>query len=196
MWLKTRSAREPRPVMADTDARYAARIEIDASALPPQVARRHQIDDVADVAQVQGQRINYALIGTCTNGRLDDLRQAAAILKDKRIANGVRMIVTPASRNVWLAAAREGLIEALTAAGASVEAAGCGTCVNITGHLIMGDGDIAISSANRNFRGRLGNAESEIWIGSAATVAASALTGYVTDPREVAGGFWRPAKTA
>jgi 3-isopropylmalate/(R)-2-methylmalate dehydratase large subunit len=93
---------------------------------------------------------------------------------------------------VWLAAAREGLVETLTAAGASVEAAGCGTCVNITGHLIMGDGDVAISSANRNFKGRLGNNNSEIWIGSSATVAASALTGYVTDPRTVEGGDWCP----
>jgi 3-isopropylmalate/(R)-2-methylmalate dehydratase large subunit len=106
------------------------------------------------------------------------------------------MIVTPASRNVYLQAAREGLIEALTLAGASVEAAGCGTCVNITGHLITGDGDVVISSANRNFKGRLGNANSEIFIGSAATVAASALTGQITDPRTVEGGEWRPVSRA
>jgi len=109
----------------------------------------------------------------------------------------VRMIVTPASRNVYLQAAREGLVEALTAAGASVEAAGCGTCVNITGHLITGDGDVVISSANRNFKGRLGNDNSEIYVGSSATVAASALTGRITDPRDVVGGTWRPEpKTA
>ena len=195
-WLKAHGAREPRPVRADPDANYCERIEIDAAALAPQVARRHRIDDVVAVPEVKGQRIHYALIGTCTNGRLDDLRQAAAILKGRRIARGVRMIVTPASRQVWLAAAREGLIEALTAAGASVEAAGCGTCVNITGHLVTGDGDVVISSANRNFKGRLGNPDSEIWIGSAATVAASALTGYITDPREVEGGAWRPAAKA
>jgi 3-isopropylmalate/(R)-2-methylmalate dehydratase large subunit len=195
-WLHAHGAREPRPVRADADARYARRIEIDAGALAPQVARRHQIDDVVGVPEVKGQRVNYALIGTCTNGRLDDLRQAAAILKGRRIARGVRMIVTPASRQVWLAAAREGLVEVLTAAGASVEAAGCGTCVNITGHLIMGDGDVAISSANRNFKGRLGNNASEIWVASAATVAASALTGEITDPRTVAGGDWQPAKAA
>jgi 3-isopropylmalate/(R)-2-methylmalate dehydratase large subunit len=191
-WLKARGAREPRPVKADPDARYCERIEIDAAKLPPQVARKHRIDDVVGVSEVKGQRIHYALIGTCTNGRLDDIRQAAAILKGRRIARGVRMIVTPASRNVYLQAAREGLIEALTLAGASVEAAGCGTCVNITGHLVTGDGDVVISSANRNFKGRLGNANSEIFIGSAATVAASALTGSITDPRTVAGGKWRP----
>ena len=189
-WLEAHRARAPRPVAADADASYLDRIEIDVSALAPQVARNHAIDDVVGVPEVQGQKINFALIGTCTNGRLDDIRQAAAILKGRRIASGVRMIVTPASREVYLEAAREGLIEALTRAGASVEAAGCGTCVSITGHLIMGDGDVAISSANRNFKGRLGNPKSEIWIGSAATVAASALTGRITDPREVAGGKW------
>ena len=184
-WLKAHKARAPRPVQADKDAVYAERMEIDAAALAPQVARNHQVDDVIAVPEVSGQKINFALIGTCTNGRLDDIRQAARILKGHRIAKGVRMIVTPASRQVYLDAAREGLIEELTRAGASVEAAGCGTCVNITGHLIMGDGDVAISSANRNFKGRLGNSKSEIWIGSAATVAASALKGTITDPRDV-----------
>lgn len=183
-WLKAHGAREPRPVTADADARYVDRIELDASTLAPQVARNHRIDDVVGVPEAAGQKIDIALIGTCTNGRLDDLRQAAAILKGRRIAKGVRMIVTPASRQVYLAAAREGLVEAFTAAGASVEAAGCGTCVNITGHLITGDGQVVISSANRNFKGRLGNPNSEIWIGSAATVAASALKGSITDPRE------------
>ena len=192
-WLKAHKAQPPRPVKADADANYVERIEIDASALAPQVARAHQIDDVVSVPEVKGQKINVALIGTCTNGRLDDIRQAAAILKGRRVAKGVRMIVTPASRQVYLEAAREGLIEALTRAGASVEAAGCGTCVNITGHLITGDGEVAISSANRNFKGRLGNAKSQIWLGSAATVAASALTGTITDPRQVIGGQWRAA---
>ena len=195
-WLRARGARAPRAVKADPDARYSGRIEIDAAKLPPQVARKHRIDDVVGVPEAQSQRIHYALIGTCTNGRLDDIRQAAAILKGRRIARGVRMIVTPASREVYLQAAREGLIETLTRAGASVEAAGCGTCVNITGHLITGDGDVVISSANRNFKGRLGNPNSEIFIGSAATVAASALTGHITDPRTVEGGDWRPAQKA
>jgi 3-isopropylmalate/(R)-2-methylmalate dehydratase large subunit len=192
-WLKAHGAREPRPVKADADATYADRIEIDAAALTPKVARAHQIDDVVGVPDVAGQKIHIALIGTCTNGRLDDLRQAAAILKGRRLAKGVRMIVTPASRQVYLAALREGLVEALTSAGASVEAAGCGTCVNITGHLIPGDHQVVISSANRNFKGRLGNPKSEIWIASAATVAASALTGCITDPREIEGGNWRAA---
>ncbi|MGZ5225664.1 MAG: aconitase/3-isopropylmalate dehydratase large subunit family protein [Burkholderiales bacterium] len=192
-WLKAHGAREPRPVKADPDAVYAQRIEIDAAALVPQVARNHRIDDIIGVPEVADQKIDIALIGTCTNGRLDDMRQAAAILKGKRIAKGVRMIVTPASRQIYLAALREGLIEILTAAGASVEAAGCGTCVGITGHLIPGDDQVIISSANRNFKGRLGNPKSEIWIASSATVAASALSGRITDARDVAGGRWRAA---
>ena len=192
-WLQAHKARPPKPVKADADAIYVERIEIDTANLVPQVARQHHIDDVVGVPEVRGKKIHFALIGTCTNGRLDDIRQAAAILKGQRIAKGVRMIITPASREIYLAAAREGLIEALTRAGASFEAAGCGTCVNVTGHLITGDGDVAISSANRNFKGRLGNDKSEIWVGSAATVAASALTGLITDPREVDGGQWRAA---
>lgn len=192
-WLKAHGARTPQPVKADADAQYAQRIVIDAANLPPQVARRHNIDDVAGVPDVAGQKIQVALIGTCTNGRLDDIRQAAAILKGRKLAKGVRMIVTPASRAIYLAALREGLIEILTTAGASVEAAGCGTCVNITSHYIAADDQVVISSANRNFKGRLGNPKSEIWIGSAATVAASALTGCITDARTVAGGDWRAA---
>ena len=185
-WLKAHGAREPRPVKADADAVYCNRITIDAANLVPQIARNHRIDDVAGVSEIKGQKVDLAFIGTCTNGRLDDIRQAAAILKGKKLAKGVRMIVTPASRQIYLAALREGLFEILTLAGVSVEAAGCGACANITSHVIPGDRQVVISSANRNFKGRLGNATSEIWIASAATVAASALTGYVTDPREFA----------
>ena len=189
-WLAAHGAKAPKPVFADADAVYAERIVIDASALAPQVARRHAVDDIVAAHEVVGQKINFALIGTCTNGRLDDIRQAAAILKGKRLAKGVRMIITPASRQIYLAAMREGLFEILTEAGASVEAAGCGTCVGITNHLIPGDREVVISSANRNFKGRLGNHDAEIWLGSAATVAASALTGCITDPRTVVGGQW------
>jgi 3-isopropylmalate/(R)-2-methylmalate dehydratase large subunit len=192
-WLAAHGARTPNPVKADPDAVYCEVIDIDGSTLAPKVARKHNIDDIVAVPDVAGQKINVALIGTCTNGRLDDLRQAAAILKGRKIASGVRMVITPASREIYLAAMREGLIEALTMAGASVDPAGCGTCVGITGKLVSADGEVIISSANRNFKGRLGNAKSEIWVGSSATVAASALTGRITDPRTVEGGAWRAA---
>jgi 3-isopropylmalate/(R)-2-methylmalate dehydratase large subunit len=190
-WLEARGAREPKPVRADADATYCERIVIDGSNLAPQVARAHLIDDVVPVTRVAGERIDVALIGTCTNGRLDDIRQAAAILRGRRVAPGVRMVITPASRDIYLAALKEGLIEALTRAGASVDPAGCGTCVSISQKLIAGTGERIITSANRNFKGRLGNPDSEIWVGSSATVAASALTGKLTDPREVDGGRWR-----
>ncbi len=192
-WLRAQGAKAPQPTFADPAAIYAQRLSIDASALEPQVARRHEVDDVVGISQVDKQPIRFALIGTCTNGRLDDIRQAAQILRGRRLAPGVRMIVTPASRQIYLAALREGLIEILTTAGASFEAAGCGTCVGITNHLVPGDGDTVISSANRNFKGRLVNKNADIWLGSAATVAASALTGFITDPRTVDGGTWRSA---
>jgi 3-isopropylmalate/(R)-2-methylmalate dehydratase large subunit len=192
-WLAAHGAKPPQPVTADANAIYADRFEIDVSALTPQVARQHAVDDVVSASEVIGQKINFALIGTCTNGRIDDIRQAAAILKGRKLAPGVRMIVTPASRQIYLAALREGLIEILTEAGASFEAAGCGTCVGITNHLIPGDREVVISSANRNFKGRLGNHEADIWLGSAATVAASALTGCITDPRTMPGGQWEAA---
>lgn len=190
-WLKAHGAKTPLPTFADPDANYAQRLVIDASSLAPQVARKHEVDDIVSVTEIDRQKIQFALIGTCTNGRLDDIRQAAAVLKGQRLAPGVRMIVTPASREIYLAALREGLIEILISAGASFESAGCGTCVGITNHLVPGDGDTVISTANRNFKGRLSNKNADIWLGSAATVAASALTGFITDPRTVVGGTWR-----
>jgi len=150
------------------------------------VAHNHDIGDVVDVTALAGEPVQVALIGTCTNGRLDDIRQAASILRGRRIARGVRLVITPASRAIYLAAMREGLIETLTEAGASVDPAGCGTCVGITHKLMAADRERVISSANRNFKGRLGNPDSDILIASSATVAASALTGRVTDPREIA----------
>lgn len=185
-WLAAHGAQPPRAVFADADARYIDRFTIDASTLSPKVAHNHDIGDVVDVGTLAGQPIQVALIGTCTNGRLDDIRQAAQMVKGRRIARGVRMLVTPASRAIYMAAMREGLIEILTEAGASVDPAGCGTCVGITHKLMSADSERVISSANRNFKGRLGNPESEILIASSATVAASALTGRVTDPREIA----------
>ena len=190
-WLSQHGAKTPQPVFADQDAHYLFKDHLNVSELAPQVARKHHVDDVVGTDQIDRQAIQFALIGTCTNGRLDDIRQAAHILKGKKLAKGVRMIVTPASRQIYLAALREGLIEILTSAGASFEAAGCGTCVGITNHLVPGDRETVISTANRNFKGRLSNDAADIWLGSAATVAASALTGFITDPRQVVGGTWR-----
>ena len=189
-WLKAHGARDPKPVSADADARYFKEFSVDVSALSPQVARRHEVDDIVSAKEAQGQKIHAALVGTCTNGRLEDIRQVAAVLKGHKLAPGVRMIVTPASREIYLQAAKEGLVETIVAAGGSFESAGCGTCISVTGHFTPGDRETVISSANRNFKGRLGNDSAEIWLGSAATVAASALRGVITDPREIEHVNW------
>lgn len=190
-WLDNHGAPAPKPVQADPDARYVEEITIDSHGLEPLVARRHEIDDVVAVKTIKDQPVHLALIGTCTNGRMDDIRQVAAILKGKKVAKGVRLMVTPASRQIYLEAEKEGLLRIIAESGGSVASAGCGPCLGISQKFIPGRGEVVISSANRNFKGRLGNPESEIWIASAATVAASAITGRITDPRKVEGGVWR-----
>jgi 3-isopropylmalate/(R)-2-methylmalate dehydratase large subunit len=150
------------------------------------VARPHTVDNVVGVEEVEGTPIAEGLIGTCTNGRFDDLRAAAAVVKGKKVAHGVRMIVAPASREVMLHALREGLIEVFTEAGASVMCPGCASCVG-THQGVPGDGENVISTANRNFKGRMGNPEAFIYLASPATVAASCLKGEITDPRKVTG---------
>ena len=184
-WLAEHNASPPKPVAADRSAQYLDQFSINTAQLTPQLARRHEVDDIVGVTEAAGQKIQVALIGTCTNGRLDDIRQVAAVLKGHRLAPGVRLIVTPASRAIYLKAAQEGLIETIVAAGGSFESAGCGTCISVTGHFTPGDNETIISSANRNFKGRLGNDHADIWLGSAATVAASALRGVITDPRQI-----------
>lgn len=172
------------PVAPDEDATYAEERSYDVSDLAPQVAKPHTVDNVCPVGEVEGTTIAEGLIGTCTNGRLDDLRAAASIVKGKKVAKGVRMIVAPASREVMLAALREGLIEVFTEAGASVMCPGCASCVG-THQGIPADGENVISTANRNFKGRMGNPEAFIYLASPATVAASCLSGKITDPRKV-----------
>ena len=169
---------------ADPDASYESSIYIDANDLEPLVAVPHSVDNVKSVTEVQGIEINQAFIGTCTNGRLEDLRVVASILKGKHVKEGVRLLVAPASREVYLNALKEGIIEIIVKAGGTVLPPGCGPCVGV--HLgVLGDGEVCISTQNRNFRGRMGNPESEIYLASPATVAASAIEGRITDPREV-----------
>jgi 3-isopropylmalate/(R)-2-methylmalate dehydratase large subunit len=166
-------------VLPDADAVYARTIEVNVSALRPQLAIPHSPDAVQDVAQWAGTKITYAFIGTCTNGRLDDLQAAAAILRGKQIAPGVRMVVAPASRQVLLDALADGTVQTLIAAGATIINSGCGPCVG-SHEGVPGDGEVVISAANRNFKGRMGNPHALIYLASPATVAASALHGYIT----------------
>ena len=181
-FFKGRTKTKFKPVSADEDANYANALEFDVSGLEPQVACPHQVDSVVAVGEVEGTPIAEGLIGTCTNGRLEDLRVAAGILNGGKVAPGVRLIVAPASREVMLQALREGLIETLTEAGASVMCPGCASCVG-THQGIPGDGENVISTANRNFKGRMGNPEAFIYLASPATVAASCIEGKITDPR-------------
>ena len=166
-------------------ARYVATHTVDLGALSPQVAVPHHVENVVDVGEVAGLRLDQVFLGSCTNGRLEDLRTAAAILRGQKIAPWVRMIVTPASSRVYQQAAGEGVLADLSAAGAIVEGPGCGPCFG--GHLgLLAAGERCLGTHNRNFRGRMGSPEGEIYLGSPATAAASALAGAIADPRELA----------
>jgi 3-isopropylmalate/(R)-2-methylmalate dehydratase large subunit len=168
-------------VEADADAEYVRTVEIDASDIRPRLAIPDSPADVRDVTDAEGVRIDYAFIGSCTNARIDDLRTAAAILRGKRIAPGVRLVVAPASRQVLTEALADGTMQALIEAGASLINSGCGPCVG-SHEGVPGDGETVISTANRNFRGRMGNPNARIYLASPATVAASALHGRITNP--------------
>ena len=173
-----------RPLAADAGAAYERVVEMDAGAIVPMVARPHSVDNTAPAAELMGTRVDQVLIGTCTNGRLADLRSAARLLRGRRRASHTRLIVTPASQAVARAAAAEGLFDVFWDAGAVVTNPGCGACVGIH-EGILADGEVCLSTANRNFRGRMGNPEASIYLGSPATAAATAVAGEITDPREL-----------
>ena len=173
-----------RPLAADPGASYERVIELDAGAIIPMVARPHTVDNTAPAAELKGTRVDQVLIGTCTNGRLADLRAAARLLRGRRRAPHTRLVVTPASQAVARAAAAEGLFDVFWDAGAVITNPGCGACVGIH-EGILADGEVCLSTANRNFHGRMGNPEASIYLGSPGTAAATAVTGEITDPREL-----------
>ncbi|MCU0426336.1 MAG: 3-isopropylmalate dehydratase large subunit [Candidatus Kapabacteria bacterium] len=171
------------PIFPDADAEYAKHYTFDVSSLRPQVAVPNSPDNVQEISVVEGTKIQYAFIGSCVNARLEDLREAAQILRGRHIHPNVRLLITPASKNVFLAAMNDGTMQTLMEAGATFTNAACGVCVGA--HLgVPGDGETVISTANRNFKGRMGNPNARIYLGSAAVVAASALKGVITDPAE------------
>jgi 3-isopropylmalate/(R)-2-methylmalate dehydratase large subunit len=183
-WLASRARRPYEAIYPDPDAQYARVVEYDAAALQPVVAKPHAVDSVAPVREVAGTHIDQAFLGTCTNGRLSDLAAAARVLDGRRIAPGVRLIVIPASSEVYLAALEAGIIHTLVQAGALVESPGCGPCMG--NHLgIPAEGEVTISTANRNFRGRMGTKESEIYLASPLVVAASAVAGEIMHPDDL-----------
>jgi 3-isopropylmalate/(R)-2-methylmalate dehydratase large subunit len=169
-------------VWSDLDATYEKEIELNLGDIFPLVAAPHHVDNVKAVAEVKGVKIQQALIGTCTNGRLDDLKIAAKILEGKTLPFGMQLLVAPASKEIYLQAIEEGIITTLMRAGAIILGSSCGPCLG-TGQGIPADGATVISTANRNFKGRMGNKESQIYLASPACVALSALKGEITDPR-------------
>uniref|UniRef100_A0A7C2INL1 3-isopropylmalate dehydratase large subunit n=1 Tax=Ammonifex degensii TaxID=42838 RepID=A0A7C2INL1_9THEO len=182
-WLAAHGGGGYTPVTADPDAVYAAVKEYDITNLEPQVAKPHRVDNVAPLRSVAGLKIDQGFIGTCTNGRLEDLRIAAGILAGRKVHPGTRLIIAPASRRIYLAALRGGILSTLVEAGAAVVTPGCGPCVG-THNGVPADGEVVISTANRNFKGRMGNRNAEIYLASPAAVAAAAVAGEVVDPRE------------
>ena len=166
----------------DSDAVYDQVIEIDVSKLEPQIACPHTVDNVKPVAEVEGKKINQIVIGSCTNGRLDDIEIVAKILQGKKVARNVRMLVFPASSKIYRQAVEKGYVSTLMDAGAVVMNSGCGPCLGVH-QGALADGDIALATTNRNFKGRMGNPNAEVFLCSPAVAAVSAISGVITNPR-------------
>lgn len=182
-WVKKHGKRKPKPVKADKGAVYKEVKEYNISRLEPQIAKPHTVDNVFPVSKAAGTPIHQGFIGTCTNGRLEDLKIAAKTLKGKQVHPNCRLIVAPASKQVLEDALKEGIIQTFLEARAVVVAPGCGPCVG-THNGVPSDGENVISTANRNFKGRMGNPNAFIYLASPATVAASVIEGKITDPRK------------
>jgi 3-isopropylmalate/(R)-2-methylmalate dehydratase large subunit len=171
-------------ISPDPDAVYVRELTLDANTLRPQISKPPRPDATVDIDELIGTKIDVAFIGTCVNGRLRDLRAAAEILKGKRVAPGVRLMVSAASQQVFLDAVGDGTITTLTQAGATFLPSGCGPCVGT--HLgVPGDGEVVLSTANRNFRGRMGNPEASVYLASPTVVASAAVAGEIVDPINV-----------
>jgi 3-isopropylmalate/(R)-2-methylmalate dehydratase large subunit len=168
----------------DADAVYDKVMDIDVSALAPQIACPHTVDNVKPINDVKNVKVNQIVIGSCTNGRLDDLESAAIILRGKKVADSVRMLVFPASWKIYREALKRGYLADLVDAGAIIMNSNCGCCLGVH-QGALADKDVALSTTNRNFKGRMGNPNSEVYLCSAAVAATSAITGVITDPRGV-----------
>ncbi len=183
-YLEGRAKRPYEAIYPDQDAGYARVIEYDAGTLEPMVAAPHRVDNVSPLSEFAGTHVDQAFLGTCTNGRLEDLSAAAGVMKGHKVAPGTRIIVIPASSDVYLEALKAGYIQTFIEAGAIVESPGCGPCMG--NHMgVPAEGEVTISSANRNFQGRMGTRESEIYLASPEVVAASAVTGEISHPKDL-----------
>lgn len=182
-YLKAMGLKKYSAVYPDKKCRYEKTVEFDVSKLSPYIAKPHSVDNGARVQELKGLRINQAFLGTCTNGRLEDLEIAAKIIKGKKVHRDVKLLIAPASQTVFLKALNKGIIRVFAEAGAIVLPVGCGPCVG-THQGVPADGEVSISTANRNFKGRMGNPKSFIYLASPATVVASAISGKIVDPRK------------
>jgi len=184
-FLKPRTDGVFEPLYADDDAKYRRRLEIDVSNLEPQVACPHKVDNVKPVTSVSGTKVDQVFIGSCTNGRYDDLEIAARILEGREVHPGVRLLVVPASKGVYREALEAGLVATFLEAGAMFGSPSCGACFG--GHIgLLAAGEVGLTTSNRNFRGRQGSPEADVYLCSPAVAAASATTGVITDPRAMA----------
>ncbi len=173
-------------ILPDDDAEYDETIEIDVSELSPQIACPHSVDNVKPVNEVEGIKVNQIVVGSCTNGRLDDIETVAKILKGKKVQKNTRLLVFPASWRIYRKALELGYIKTLVEAGAVIMNPGCGCCLGVH-QGALGDGEVALSTTNRNFKGRMGNPNSEVYLCSPAVAGASAIFGEITDPRKIGG---------
>ncbi|MBL7107835.1 MAG: 3-isopropylmalate dehydratase large subunit [Candidatus Cloacimonetes bacterium] len=182
-WLKNRGVKNYEKIWADADAVYEKEFSYNLDEITPQIAFPHSVDNVKNISEAEGIKVDQCFIGTCTNGRIEDLRIAAEILKGKKIHLETRLIILPASREIYQLAMKEGILEILSESGAVILPPGCGPCLGAH-QGVMADGEVTISTANRNFKGRMGNKSASIYLASPATVAASALTGKISNPTE------------
>ena len=183
-YVRERTDEPFEPVRADDDATYAETYAVDVDGLEPQVAVPHDVENVHPVSAVEPVDLDQVFIGSCTNGKYEDLAAAAAVLEGHEVADGTRLVVTPASREIYRRAERDGVVGTLLDAGAVVTHATCGACPGL-GVGVLGAGEVCLAAQNRNFRGRMGHEDSAIYLSSPETAAASAVTGRLTDPREV-----------
>ncbi len=183
-YVQSRTSWDYEPIYADGDAQYVETYEFDVANLSPQVACPHSVDNVKPIEEVEGIKVDQAVIGSCTNGRLEDLIEAAKILSTRHVHKDVRLIVIPASWEVYRQALKQGVIETFINAGAVIINPGCGPCLGAH-QGVLAPGEVAIASTNRNFQGRMGSPDSFVYLASPATVAASAVEGKITDPRRL-----------
>jgi len=183
-WLQTRTNTGYKVVVSDGDAEYEKTVEFDVGSLVPQVACPHTVDNVKPVNELRDVKIDQVLIGTCTNGRVEDLKEAAEILEGKSLGKGMRLLVFPASTEVYREALSEGIIETLSESGAVIMNPGCGPCLGAH-EGALAPGEVCLSTANRNFKGRMGCKDAQVYLASPATAAATALRGVITDPRDL-----------